>query len=167
MSQKDCTKIHFPLNTILNRIPDAVANVEGSADHSCLTGIVKFYQTRIGVLVYSEINGLPDVIQNRIFGFHIHEGTACSGDKEDPFSDALSHYDPEDAPHPEHAGDLVPLFSCKGFALSLFLTDRFHVGEIIGRAIIIHNKPDDFTTQPSGNAGAKIACGIINTTAIF
>jgi len=41
------------------------------------------------------------------------------------------------------------------------LTDKFTVEEIIGKTIIIHNMPDDFTSQPAGNAGQKIACGII------
>ena len=41
------------------------------------------------------------------------------------------------------------------------LTGRFHVGEVIGKTVILHADPDDFHTQPSGNAGAKIACGVI------
>ena len=41
------------------------------------------------------------------------------------------------------------------------LSNRFSIEEIIGRTVIIHNAPDDFRTQPSGNAGMKIACGVI------
>ena len=41
------------------------------------------------------------------------------------------------------------------------LTGRFRVGEIIGRSVVLHSDPDDFHTQPSGNAGMKIACGVI------
>ena len=63
--------------------------------------------------------------------------------------------------HPYHAGDLPPLFGSGGVAVSVFLTDRFHLEDIIGKTVIIHSSPDDFTTQPSGNAGAKIACGEI------
>ena len=44
---------------------------------------------------------------------------------------------------------------------SAFLSGRFTIDEIIGKAVIVHSSPDDFTTQPSGNAGEKIACGII------
>ena len=40
-------------------------------------------------------------------------------------------------------------------------TDRFHVRDIIGRTVVIHSDPDDFRTQPAGNAGTKIACGVI------
>ena len=43
----------------------------------------------------------------------------------------------------------------------IFLTDRFTIDEIINRTIVIHDMPDDFITQPSGNSGNKIACGII------
>lgn len=49
----------------------------------------------------------------------------------------------------------------EGYALSIFLTNRFRVEEIIGRTIVIHASPDDFKTQPAGNAGEKIACGVI------
>jgi copper/zinc superoxide dismutase (SODC) len=97
----------------------------------------------------------------RIFGFHIHEGGACSGNSNDWFADTLAHYNPGKCEHPYHAGDLPPLFGNNGFALALFLTNRFRVEEIIGRTVIIHDRPDDFTTQPSGNSGVKIACGEI------
>ena len=52
---------------------------------------------------------------------------------------------------------------CKNeiFALSCFYTENFEIDDIIGKTIIIHQNPDDFTTQPSGNAGTKIACGEI------
>ena len=41
------------------------------------------------------------------------------------------------------------------------LTDRFSINDVIGKTVIIHAKPDDFTTQPSGNSDGKIACGVI------
>ena len=47
-------------------------------------------------------------------------------------------------------------------AFLAFITDRFTANEVIGKTVIIHDSPDDFTTQPSGNAGNKIACGIIS-----
>lgn len=125
---------------------------------------MRFYQTGSGVVVYAEIRGLPpgaSGCRQRIFGFHIHEGSRCAGDAEDPFSDAGSHYNPNDCTHPGHAGDLPPLFGNDGFALMAILTDRFSLREILGKTIIIHDKPDDFTSQPAGNAGSKIACGVI------
>lgn len=86
---------------------------------------------------------------------------------DDPFADAMPHYDPNGCEHPHHAGDLPPLFENNGFALSLVLTDRFSVDEVIGRTVIVHADPDDFTTQPSGNSGEKIACGVIRPTTGF
>ena len=65
--------------------------------------------------------------------------------------------------HPYHAGDLPPLFSANGLGFSAFLTNRFVAEEIKGKTIIIHSNPDDFTTQPSGNSGIKIACGVISS----
>ena len=59
-------------------------------------------------------------------------------------------------------GDLPPLLSCNGNAYMTVKTDRFKVKDIIGRTVIIHYRADDFRTQPSGDSGEKIACGIIN-----
>lgn len=104
---------------------------------------------------------MSDGCESRIFGFHIHEGGCCRGNESDPFADTLSHYNPQGCEHPAHAGDLPPLFGNRGCAFSAFLTDRFTVEEIIGRTVVIHDMPDDFTTQPSGDSGSKIGCGVI------
>ena len=152
--------------SVLQRRPNAWAIMEGSAGYPGISGMVCFYQTRSGVLVAAEVSGLPagaEPCGDRVFGFHIHSGEECAGDVADPFAAALGHYDPDGCPHPEHAGDLPPLFSNRGYAFAVFLTDRFSVREIVGRTVIIHSAPDDFTSQPSGNAGTKIACGRIRT----
>ena len=149
---------------LLRTPPQAIATVRGSSAHPKIRGTVRFYQLPQGVLVSAEVDGLPEhggACGSSIFGFHIHSGSACSGNAEDPFANALAHYNPSECPHPAHAGDLPPLFGNRGYAFSLFLTDRFSVREIIGRTVIIHSDPDDFTTQPSGNAGKKIACGVV------
>ena len=154
----------FPLLSVLRNRPQAAACMTGSESYPDISGAVRFYQTQAGVLVYAEISGLPrdtPPCQGRIFGFHIHEGTDCGGGMDAPFADAMSHYDPEDCEHPNHAGDLPPLLGNGGFALSLFLTNRFSVKEVMGKTVIIHDHPDDFATQPAGNSGTKIACGVI------
>ncbi len=97
----------------------------------------------------------------RVFGFHIHSGSSCTGNASDPFADTLAHYDTANCQHPYHAGDMPPLFGNNGNAFSVFLTNRFNIGEIIGRTVVIHALPDDFKTQPSGGSGTKIACGVI------
>lgn len=152
------------INAIMRGAADAVAAVHGSAEFPQINGSVKFYQTARGVLVAAEVFGLPEKrseCDGGIFAFHIHAGADCTGNAEDAFADAGMHYNPHGCPHPYHAGDMPPLFSAGGAAFLAFLTDRFTADEIIGKTVIIHEKPDDFTTQPSGNSGKKIACGEI------
>lgn len=129
-----------------------VARIRGSA-----SGTVRFCQKQEGVLVTAEIRGLPES-ETGFFALHIHEGTDCSGVG---FSDTGAHYNPTGAFHPRHAGDLPPLLSCSGRAYLSVLTNRFRLGDILGRTVVIHSLPDDFRTQPSGAAGEKIACGVI------
>lgn len=106
-------------------------------------------------------NASPNSCKGRIFGFHIHSGSRCSGNGSDPFADTDGHYNPGGCEHPYHAGDMPPLFGSDGCAYLVFLTNRFTVNEVIGRTVVIHDMPDDFTSQPAGNAGNKIACGVI------
>ena len=141
-----------------------MALLRGSEEYPDIRGRVLFYQLESGVLVRAEISGLPKgrgECDNPVLAFHIHEGEKCAGNEADAFADAKSHYNPKNCPHPFHAGDLPPLFSAGGRAYSVFLTDRFLVREILGKTVIVHAAPDDFMTQPSGAAGAKIACGVI------
>ncbi len=145
------------LISVLSRRPRAAAVIAGGGDYPELRGAARFYPVREGVVVFVEAGGLPRG-HGRAFGLHIHEGGDCGGEG---FPNVMSHYDPQDRPHPGHAGDLPPLLGCDGRALSVFLTDRFTVDEVLGRTVIIHDSPDDFTTQPSGNSGTKIACGVI------
>ena len=142
----------------------AKAEIKGGKNYPKIRGIVNLRQTGKGVLITAKIYNLPTTIGNcnkRIFGFHIHEGNSCTGNKEYEFANTLSHYNPGNCNHPHHAGDLPPLFENKGFAYMNFLTDRITLKEVIGKAVVIHSMPDDFTSQPSGNSGEKIACEII------
>lgn len=110
------------------------------------------------MLIEAKISGLPNVNETGLFGFHIHQGGDCSGAG---FSGTEGHYNPAGQTHPEHAGDLPPLLSCQGNAYLSVRTNRFSMNEIIGRTVVIHSDPDDFHSQPAGNAGKKIACGVI------
>lgn len=122
-----------------------------------IKGKVEFYPRPEGVLVVAQVMGLPENASG-FFAFHIHEGENCQGDG---FPQTGSHYNPKGLPHPKHAGDLPPLLSVKGKAYMQILTDRFTLKEIMGKTVVIHNKADDFNSQPAGNAGSKIACGVI------
>lgn len=137
--------------------PEAVACLTGEGR---LRGIIKFYAVPCGSLVTAEIRGLPES-KASFFAFHIHEGGDCGGKD---FADTGGHFNPEKQEHPRHAGDLPPLLSVNGMALLAVETSRFRPREVIGRTVVIHENSDDFHTQPSGNAGRKIACGVIRPT---
>lgn len=152
---------------LARRTPDAIAHIQGSEAHPDICGQVYFYQRGDGVFIVYQISGLPlgqDLCEHSIFAMHIHSGESCTGASQDPFADAGAHYNLEHCPHPSHAGDLPPLFGDDGYAWGAVFTNRFTVLEIIGRTVIIHDHPDDFTSQPAGNSGNKIACGVIRST---
>ena len=119
---------------------------------------------KVHVVVY--VQGLKP---GQDHGLHIHEvGDCSSGDG----MSAKGHFNPYGKPHahagtPErHAGDLPSLKAAKnGRAKVDVMLDVISVGpgpgSIVGRGLIVHADPDDFRTQPTGNAGARIACGVI------
>jgi len=151
----------FFLSLLANGEPDAVAILRGNAEHSDLNGMVRFYALpEEGLLIAVEVTDLPDGDDDDspfFFAFHIHETGDCSGN----FENTGTHYNPENVPHPEHAGDLLPLLSNDGYAWMVFYDSFLTLPMILNRSVVIHSAPDDFTSQPSGNAGEKIACGVI------
>ncbi len=144
------------LNYILKSLPQAEAEISGGEKYPAISGSVEFYPYQNSALVVAQISGLPKTESN-IFAFHIHAGESCGND----FKDTEGHYSPKDKIHPLHAGDMPPLFSNDGNAFLVFYTDRFTIKEILGKVVVIHENVDDFTSQPAGNSGEKIACGEI------
>lgn len=154
--------IHYSLLNILStNQPLAQAIIAGNDQYPNLNGTVKFYVIPYrGVIVEAEIYSLPDSMEgnaNAFFGFHIHENGDCSNS----FQNTGSHYNPHATAHPFHAGDMPPLMSTGGFAWTAFFDARISIPEIINKSVVIHRMPDDFTTQPAGDSGEKIACGVI------
>lgn len=151
------------------RINRAHARITGSKYAPHLCGDVYFYAVEEGTEVFVEVWGLPPYQPGTgtkapigPFGFHIHELGLCQiEDPNKPFVSAKGHYNPDDQPHGNHAGDLPVLFSNNGYARMSFFTDKFRVIDILDRSIIIHENPDDFRSQPSGDSGNRIACGVI------
>lgn len=143
------------------REPRAIAWMQGNASYPQLAGSVKFYETSYGgVLVEAEIFGLPNIKtpgSSNFYAMHIHETGNCAR----PFNQTGSHYNPDNMPHPQHAGDMPPLMGNQGYAYLVFYDKRFSIDEIIGRSVIIHSMADDFVSQPAGNSGDKIGCGTI------
>ena len=135
--------------------PHALARIKGGEDCPDIFGVARFYQRKDGVMVRVDVCGLPP---GEFFALHIHEGKSCGGED---FSRTGGHYNPGERHHPCHAGDLPPLLSTCGWAHLSVLTDRFRLKDVLGRTVVIHEGTDDFTSQPAGNAGKKIACGVI------
>lgn len=147
-----------------NKTPAAYSLIAGSEKFPNTKGRIDFYDVYDGTLVVVEVYGLDAELENLnsgFWGFHIHEGDKCAGNAEDYFAWTKMHYNPKGVKHPAHAGDLPPILSQDGVGWMAVYTKRFYPEEIVGRTAVIHSKADDFMSQPSGNAGEKIACGEI------
>ncbi|CAM3116806.1 superoxide dismutase family protein [Cupriavidus taiwanensis] len=129
-------------------------------------GTVTFQQQPGGVMMTAAITGLPP---NSVHGFHVHEKGDCSA------PDAMSaggHFNPGGKPHGQmtmpdhHAGDMNNVTAdANGNVRVSMLLPSLSVGtganSVIGRAVVVHKDPDDYKTQPTGNAGGRIACGVV------
>lgn len=129
-------------------------------------GTVTFQERGGKVLVIASVTGLRP---NQEHGFHIHEKGDCSS------GDGMStggHFNPLAKPHAHpstgerHAGDLPALKAdTSGIATLREEMDVITVGDgptsVVGRGMIVHAQPDDYKTQPTGNAGARVACAVI------
>lgn len=149
---------------LFSEVPDATAYIRGSNKYPRIKGVAQFYQLPHGVLMVVEVMGLPTTMEpctGGVHAVHIHGGAECTGNEVDPFANAGTHYNPSTCDHPHHAGDLPPIFENNGYGMMAFFTNRFQVKEVLGKTIVVHEDSDDFHTQPTGNAGAKIACGEI------
>ncbi|HEY8462620.1 MAG TPA: superoxide dismutase family protein [Bacillota bacterium] len=152
-----------------NRERAAIAKILGGPLAPQIRGYVMFQEVPGGTLVSVNICGLPPYQPAREgcepvgpHGFHIHQfGTCEVGDASNPFQAAGEHWNPDRQPHGNHAGDLPVLFSNNGQAMLSFFTNRFTVDAALGHAVIIHQNPDDYRSQPAGNAGKRLACGVI------
>ena len=149
----------------LGNDPTATAELQPTAGNT-VTGKVHFMQHKHGMVkVSGQISGLKP---NSEHGFHIHEKGDCSAPDG---TSAGGHFNPTGQPHgpqgaAHHAGDLPALKADANGVAEL----RVHLdgptvsagpASIIGRGLIVHALPDDYTTQPTGNSGARIACGVI------
>ena len=140
------------------------------ASGSLVSGMLTLKPMGDGVHITGEIGGLT---AGGTHGFHIHEKGDCSA------ADATSaggHFNPGAQPHgragqgAHHAGDADNLVADgKGVAKVNVHQSGVTLGggaanDIAGRAVIVHAKADDYTSQPTGDAGGRIACGVITVT---
>lgn len=167
------TRLLIPVLTVLlaacaggeSTGPAAVAQLEPTKGNNA-SGTVRFVQAGNRVLVTGEFKGLTP---NAEHGFHVHEkGDCSSGDG----MSAGGHFNPLLKPHgmhtstERHVGDMPNLRAdAKGTATIRAELDVMTVGEgptgIIGKGLIVHRDPDDYKSQPVGNAGPRIACAVI------
>lgn len=147
----------------------AIACLFGGPIAPGIRGVVWIVDVPGGAEVCVQVEGLPEFRpasagspQIGPFGFHIHQiGNCTVGTPNNPFPETGEHYNPTNQPHGNHAGDFPVLFSNHGIAKMCFFTDKFKVDDVIGRSVVIHESPDDYRTQPAGNSGKKMACGVI------
>jgi superoxide dismutase, Cu-Zn family len=144
--------------------PTATAKLEATRGNGA-SGMVSFQQQGEHTMVQARLEGLKPGQEH---GFHIHEKGDCSS------GDGMStggHFNPGVKPHgapdgEHHAGDLPALKAdAQGRADVKFRLTGVSIGsgaaDIVGKGLIVHAMPDDYKTQPTGNSGARIACGVI------
>ena len=133
-----------------------------------VTGTINFIKMDSGIRVVADISGL----EPGKHGFHIHEYGNCSAPDG---TSAGGHFNPHNEPHgaptdaKRHVGDLGNVIADENHVAHYELIDNVvsFTGEnsIIGRGVIVHSGEDDLKTQPTGNAGARVACGVIGIAA--
>ena len=147
----------------------ATATMVGTAKFKAVKGTVEFKEVEGGVEVTTKLEGL----KKGDHGFHIHEKGDCTAPDA---TSAGGHFNPSNHKHgaPEaaehHEGDLGNLTADKaGVATKTFTMKGITLADgdasIVGKGFIIHEKADDMKTQPTGNAGARVACGVITLDA--
>ena len=143
----------------------AVANLEPTKGNTT-KGTVRFTQRGDRVQVSAQLSGLKAGAEH---GFHVHEkGDCSSGDG----MSAGGHFNPAGKPHGHHAaaerhvGDMPNLRAdAYGNANATFEVSGMTIGsgaaDIVGKGLIVHRDPDDYKSQPAGNAGPRLACAVI------
>lgn len=133
-----------------------------SATMKSVNGSVSFEEKEGSLIIKTDLIGLKP---NAKLGFHIHENGVCEGPD---YKTAGDHWNPTQmkhgnpTSHEKHKGDMGNLQTDKNGVsqMTITLADTT-LEEVMGKAVLIHAAPDDFKTQPSGNSGARIACGLV------
>jgi superoxide dismutase, Cu-Zn family len=150
--------------------PEAVAQIAPTQGNT-VSGSLALASAPQGVHITGSVQGLkPDAE----FGFHVHEKGDCSAPDG---SSAGGHFNPTQAQHgnpasgAHHAGDMLNIRSSAEGVAQIDTTaagTTLHgdpTTDLMGKAIVVHESPDDYTTQPSGNSGKRVACGVIAAAA--
>jgi superoxide dismutase, Cu-Zn family len=130
-----------------------------------ISGTITFTEVADGVQVHAEISGLTPGKH----GFHVHEFGDCSASDA---SSAGAHFNPTNQPHAgpdadaRHVGDMGNIEAdASGVGKLEYLDHNMSLANdeqsIIGRSVVVHAKADDLKSQPAGDSGARVACGVI------
>lgn len=136
---------------------------------SQVSGTVRFEETMASGIPAVRVTINASGVPTGIHGFHVHEKGDCSAPDA---SSAGGHFNPGGHPHGgptaemRHAGDFGNVLAdSDGRVVATYLMQGVTLGSgtssITGKAVVLHAAPDDLTTQPTGNAGGRIACGIV------
>lgn len=141
----------------------AMASLSPAANGGA-TGLVMFHAKGDDLMVHVKASGFAP---GSAHGFHVHEKGNCASSD---FMSAGGHFNPGGHPHgpqdgTRHAGDMPNLQAdAQGKVDQKFVLKGAKLqgdSGLVGRAVIVHVDPDDFKTQPTGNSGARMACGVI------
>ncbi len=146
----------------------ATATLVGAPGDTDFKGTVTFTPEGNGVRVEAHLDGVDQAGQH---AFHVHETGECThGEGDKHFTSAGSHFNPAGVEHacpptePRHAGDLGNIEVTNGSGHAVSTTTLLSLSgdnSVVGKAIILHAKADDCKTQPTGDAGDRLACGVV------
>jgi Cu-Zn family superoxide dismutase len=145
--------------------PAQTATATLQSDEPGFSGTVTLTQDGAGVKIVADVSGVK---KDGKHGFHVHENGQC--EHTDHFKSAGGHFNPANVEHacpptdPRHAGDLGNL-EVKGGTGHLEITSNAlslsGPNSVVGKALILHAGEDDCKTQPTGNSGDRLACGVV------
>ncbi|MEO6186001.1 MAG: superoxide dismutase family protein [Steroidobacteraceae bacterium] len=156
-----------PAAAVVEAAPATAATVLAGASGSSVAGALQLVASNDGVTLTGELSGLAP---NTEHGFHVHEIGDCSAPDAKSAGD---HFNPDHAEHggptsaAKHLGDIPNITSdATGQAAVNATIARATLrdggpNDLAGRAVIVHAKRDDYATQPSGDSGDRIACGVV------
>ncbi|HKH49181.1 MAG TPA: superoxide dismutase family protein [Thermoanaerobaculia bacterium] len=146
----------------------ATATLQGAPTDTDFKGTITFTPEGNGVRIVAHLEGVD---QDGDHGFHVHQTGECThGEGDKHFTSAGGHFNPANTEHacpptePRHAGDLgnIPVTGGTGhLETTSNLLSLSGPNSVVGKAIILHAKADDCKTQPTGDAGDRLACGVI------
>lgn len=143
--------------------PALLGVIRGGLGHEDVNGTAAVFWLPDAVYVEVQLYGLPS---SEVFGLHIHDGVVCVA-AESGFAESGKHLSlcvdgTWCDKHPYHAGDLPPVFSDEeGTAVLGVYLDRATTAQVSGHTIVLHSRRDDFGSQPAGDSGVRIACGVL------